>query len=231
MTRFKKPLKLSYNLLWPPTGSDNAFHSCSTLQQQLPKVHSSHEELRNTVSASGASTIVTHHCLQGGDLQGRGGLTAQIQQLDTACRQHQTGNVALISDWEGCWLWEWMFHGCITDLPAPLAWFFIFNRNHRSFSQRKEHALWMKLLVPQLLRDSDQSLHWPKTDLSEQVTRWGNIVFSFPINPGHRNAHCRQSANQEDTLSFKTIFNFKNLCCHGEKFSGKGKGWVKHLLL
>lgn len=85
------------------------------------------------------------------------------------------------------------------------------------------------MLVPQLLRDSDQSLHWPKTYLSEQVTHGGNILFSFPINPGHSNAHWQTEGIL--SLSFKTTSSLRKLCCHGGKFSSKEKGWVKHLLL
>ena len=88
------------------------------------------------------------------------------------------------------------------------------------------------MLVPQLGRDSDQSLHWPKSDLSDQVTHWRNTLFSFPINPGHSNVYCLLLANQAATrLDFQNRpFSLKNLCLHGGKDSSKGKGWMKHLL-
>lgn len=90
----------------------------------------------------------------------------------------------------------------------------------------------MEVFVPQLRRDSDQSLHWPKSDLSQQVTRWGNTLFSFPINPGHSNAYCLLLVNQGATqLDFQNRpFSLKNLCLCGGKDSSKGKGWMKHLL-
>lgn len=67
---------------------------------------------------SGAATSTAHHCLQGGKVRRRGGLGEQIQQLGMTGRQHWTGKMALISDWEGCWLWEWVFQGRIVGFPA-----------------------------------------------------------------------------------------------------------------
>lgn len=54
------------------------------------------QELRNTMCVSGAATSTTHHCLQGG-----GGWESRSNSWNGS--QHQTGNIALVSDWEGCW--------------------------------------------------------------------------------------------------------------------------------
>lgn len=75
---------------------------------------------------SGAATSTTHHCLQGGNVQRRERLGEEIQQPGMAVRQHWTGNMALISAWEGCLLWEWILHGHTMGLPALEAEVFYF---------------------------------------------------------------------------------------------------------
>lgn len=74
---------------------------------------------------SGAATSTTHHCLQGGKAQRRGG-AGRIDPISENGRQHQTGNMALISDWEGCCLWEWILYGHTMGLPALEAEVFYF---------------------------------------------------------------------------------------------------------
>jgi len=92
----------------------------------------------------------------------------------------------------------------------------------------------MEILDLQLYRDSDESLHWPKSDLNKQVTHQRNTLLSFPIifPPGHSDAYCLLSANQGATqLGFQNrSFILKNLCLQGGRDSSKGKGWMKHLL-
>lgn len=95
---------------------------------------------------------------------------------------------------------------------------FTFNRNHCGFSQRKKHDVRMEMLVPELHRDLDESLHWLQSDLGEQEIHWGNTLSSFPINPKHRNAYCPLLANKGPWLDIQnSSFSLKDLWLHGGK--------------
>lgn len=74
---------------------------------------------------------------------------------------------------------------------------------------------------------TSKSLHWPMSDLTEQVTCWGNTFFFFPIKPGHSNAYLltKQGATQLDF--HKRAASLKNLCLCSERDGSKAKGWMK----
>lgn len=61
----------------------------------------------------------------------------------------------------------------------------------------------MEMLVLELHRDLDESLHWPQSDLGEQETHWGNTLSYFPINPKHRNAYCPLLASKGPRLDIQ----------------------------
>lgn len=74
---------------------------------------------------------------------------------------------------------------------------------------------------------TSKSLHWPMSDLTEQVTCWGNTFFFFLIKPGHSNAYLltKQGATQLDF--HKRAASLKNLCLCSERDGSKAKGWMK----
>lgn len=65
---------------------------------------------------------------------------------------------------------------------------------------------------------TSKSLHWPMSDLTEQVTCWGNTFFFFLIKPGHSNAYLltKQGATQLDF--HKRAASLKNLCLCSERW-------------